>query len=53
MKIFLSIILCFILITNIISTIIIVIMIEKHSIHPVHARQIENASYKCSPWDAC
>jgi hypothetical protein len=38
---------------QILSTIWIVLTIEKHSIHPIYARKIENVNYNCAPWDSC
>jgi hypothetical protein len=51
--ILLVIIFLLIVLSNIISTAVIVLMIEKHSVHPVYMKKVENASYTCNPWDAC
>lgn len=38
---------------QILSTVLIVLNIEKHSVHPVYGKKIENTSYTCQPWDSC
>ena len=41
------------ILANIISTAVIVLMIEIHSVHPVYMKKVQDASYTCNPWDAC
>lgn len=38
---------------QILSTIWITLTIEKHSVHPVYMKKIQNANYTCNPWDSC
>jgi len=38
---------------QILSTIWIVLTIEKHSTHPIYAKKIEKINYNCEPWDSC
>lgn len=37
------------ILANIISTAVIVLMIEKHSVHPVYMKKVQDASYTCNP----
>lgn len=42
-----------VIIMQLVCTIWIIQTIEQHSVHPVYAKKIENASYVCQPWDSC